>query len=170
MRLSAPRSLVVKRGILMLPRAILVIAFSVAIGAPSAHAGAESPVLAVTLDQAKIARLPPGTATLIIGNPMIADVTMLKNSGSMVITGKGFGDTNLIAVDSNGSVIEEKEMRVLPARTVVVLQSGASRVSYACNPDCMPTVQLGDDTKTFTDAGTQITTRNGYASGSAPVK
>jgi hypothetical protein len=67
MRLSAPRSLVVKRGIPMLSRAVLVIAFSVAIGAPSASAGAESQVLAVTLDQAKIARLPPGTATLIIG-------------------------------------------------------------------------------------------------------
>ena len=154
----------------MSSRALLVIIFFAAFGASSARAGAAPEVLDVTLDQAKIAKLPPGTATLIIGNPMIADVTMLKSSGSMVITGKGFGDTNLIAVDSDGSVIEERELRVLPARSVVVLQSGASRVSYACNPDCMPTVQLGDDTKTFTDAGTQITTRNGYASGGAAVK
>jgi hypothetical protein len=28
----------------------------------------------------------------------------------------------------------------------------------------MPTVQLGDDDKIFTEAGTQISTRNGYAS------
>ena len=41
-------------------------------------------------------------------------------------------------------------------------------MSYACNPDCMPTVQLGDDDKTFTEAGTQISsTRNGYAAGGA---
>ncbi len=155
----------------MSARASLAIAFVLALGATSTHAEKSSEVLAITLDQAKIAKLPPGTATLIIGNPMIADVTMLKNSGSMVITGKGFGDTNLIAVDSNGSVIYEKQLRVLPAKTVVVLQNGNSRVSYACNPDCMPTVQLGDDTKTFTDAGGQIATRNGYAAGgAAPAK
>jgi hypothetical protein len=34
----------------------------------------------------------------------------------------------------------------------------------------MPTVQLGDDDKIFTDAGTQISTRNGYASGGAGAK
>ena len=66
-------------------------------------------VIAVTLDQAKIARLPAGATTLIIGNPMIADVTMLKNNNSMVITGKGFGQTNLIAIDAAGSVLEERQ-------------------------------------------------------------
>jgi hypothetical protein len=154
----------------MSSRASLAIAFLVALGASAARADTSSDVLAVTLDQAKIAKLPPGTATLIIGNPMIADVTMLKNSGSMVITGKGFGDTNLIAVGSDGSVIEEKQLRVLPAKTVVILQNGGSRVSYACNPDCMPTVQLGDYTKNFTDAGAQISTRNGYATGAPSAK
>jgi hypothetical protein len=125
-----------------------------------------------TLDQAKIARLPAGATTLIIGNPMIADVTMLKNNKSMVITGKGFGQTNLIAVDAEGSVIVEEQVRVLPAKTVLVLQNGNSRISYACNPQCMPTVQLGDDDKSFKDAGEQISNRNGYAAGGpgAPAK
>ena len=132
-------------------RVWLAAAFVIAFGAQPAHA--ETDVLAVTLDQAKIAKLPPGTATLIIGNPMIADVTMLKSAVSMVITGKGFGQTNLIAIDSTGTIVDEKQLRVLPAKTVVVLQNGNSRMSFACNPDCMPTVQLGDDTKTFTDAG-----------------
>ena len=95
----------------------------------------------------------------------IADVTMLKNNNSMVITGKGFGQTNLIAIDATGSIIEEKQVRVLPAKTVLVLQNGTSRVSYACNPECMPTVQLGDDDKNFKDAGKQISSRNGYAAG-----
>jgi hypothetical protein len=132
-------------------------------------AGAETDLIAVTLDQAKIAKLPAGATTLIIGNPMIADVTMLKNNNSMVITGKGFGQTNLIAIDTTGSIIEEKQVRVLPARTVLILQNGTSRVSYACNPECMPTVQLGDDDKSFAEAGGQITTRNGYAAGAAGV-
>jgi hypothetical protein len=48
---------------------------------------------------------------------------------------------------------------------VLVLQSGSSRISYACDPTCMPTVQLGDDDKTFKDVGEQMSTRNGYAAG-----
>ena len=101
---------------------------------------------------------------------MIADVTMLKNNHTMVITGKGFGQTNLIAIDAAGSLIEEEQIQVLPAKTVLVLQSGSSRISYACNPACMPTVQLGDDDKTFRNVGDQISARNGYASGGSAAK
>jgi hypothetical protein len=96
---------------------------------------------------------------------MIADVTMLKNNNTMIITGKGFGQTNLIAIDGAGSLIEEEQIQVLPAKTVLVLQSGSSRISYACNPACMPTVQLGDEDKTFKEVGEQMSTRNGYAAG-----
>jgi len=149
----------------MSKRLWLAVAFVLAAGASPAHA--ETDVLKVTLDQAKIAKLPHGVSTLIVGNPMIADVTMLKNNNTMVITGKGYGQTNLIAIDAQGSVIEDKEIRVLPSRALVILQSGNSRMSFACNPDCMPTVQLGDDDKAFTEAGTQISTRNGYAAGAA---
>ncbi len=149
----------------MSKRLWLAVAFVLAAGASPARA--ESDVLAVTLDQAKVAKLPHGATTLIVGNPMIADVTMLKNNHMMVITGKGYGQTNLIAIDAEGSIIEDREIRVLPSKALVVLQSGGSRMSFSCNPDCMPTVQLGDDDKTFTEAGTQISTRNGYAAGAA---
>ena len=139
----------------------LAAAVVAAAGVTPAHsAGA---VISVTLDQAKIAKLPPGASTIILGNPMIADVTVVKNTDTMVITGRGFGQTNLIAIDSTGSVIQEEQLRVVPARAIVVLQNGPSRISYACNPDCMPTVQLGDDPKSFQEAGNQITSRNGYA-------
>jgi hypothetical protein len=151
----------------MSSRLWLAVAFVVASGASPARA--ETSMIAVTLDQAKIARMPQGTATLIVGNPMIADVTMLKNNNTMIITGKGFGQTNLIAIDGAGSLIEEQQIQVLPAKTVLVLQSGTSRISYACNPACMPTVQLGDDDKIFKDTGEQISTRNGYASGGSGV-
>jgi Pilus formation protein N terminal region len=151
----------------MSSRLWLAVAFVLAAGASPARA--ETSTIAVTLDQAKIARLPLGTATLIVGNPMIADVTMLKNLNTMVITGKGFGQTNLIAIDNAGSLIVEEQIQVLPARTVLLLQNGSSRISYACNPTCMPTVQLGDDDKAFKDGGEQITTRNGYAAGGSGV-
>jgi Flp pilus assembly secretin CpaC len=105
----------------------LAAAFVAAAGVTQAHSAGD--VISVTLDQAKISRLPPGASTIILGNPMIADVTMVKNTDTVVITGRGFGQTNLIAIDSSGAVIEERQLRVVPARTVVVLQNGTSRIS-----------------------------------------
>jgi Pilus formation protein N terminal region len=124
-----------------------------------AEAAASSALLSVTLDQAKIARIPDGTVTLVIGNPIVADVTMLKGTGSMVVTGKGFGETNLIALDAQGAIIDEKTVRVVPTGSVLVVQRGMERESYSCTPDCMPTVQLGDG-RLFSDASGQITQRN----------
>jgi hypothetical protein len=154
---------------MMSSRLWLAVAFVLASGASPARA--ETTMIAVILDQARIAQLPEGTTTLIVGNPMIADVTMLKNNNTMIITGKGFGETNLIAIDAAGSLIEERQIQVLPAKTLLVLQEGTSRISYACNPACMPTVQLGDDDKAFKETGEQMSTRNGYAASSgSPAK
>ena len=143
----------------------LALVFVAAFGPEPARAAAAPEIVTIKLDEARIARIPAGTSTLVIGNPMIADVTTLKTGDAIILTGKGYGETNLIGLDSQGAVIFEKQLRVLPNKSVLVLQNGASRVSYACNPDCMPTVQLGDDPKSFNDAGGEITTRNGFAAG-----
>jgi hypothetical protein len=143
----------------------LFLTFVAAFGANPAYSEAVPKLVTVVLDQATVEKLPTGVSTLIVGNPMIADVTMLKTGAALVVTGKGYGQTNLIALDSGGAVLLEQQLRVLPAKTIVVLQNGASHVSYSCNPDCMPTVQLGDDPKSFNDAGGEISSRIGYATG-----
>ncbi|MGA2041738.1 MAG: pilus assembly protein N-terminal domain-containing protein [Roseiarcus sp.] len=124
-----------------------------------ANAAAADDILQVTVDQAKVTQLPDGTVTLVIGNPIVADVTMLKGSGTMVLTGKGFGETNMIALDKDGNVIDEKTIRVVPTGAVLLVQRGMERESYACSPKCMPTVQLGDG-KQFGDVSSQINSRN----------
>jgi Flp pilus assembly secretin CpaC len=108
-------------------RLLLFLVFLAAFGVTPAKAAPKP--LDVALDQAAVAKLPPGTSTLIIGNPTIADVTMLKTGAAMVVTGKGCGQTNVIALDAEGTVLLEQQLRVLPAKTVVVLQNGASHVS-----------------------------------------
>jgi hypothetical protein len=135
-------------------------------GGVAAVSAAPSDVLKVTLDQAKIMQLPTGVKTLVVGNPAIADVTMLK-SGAIVLTGKGYGETNLIALDAQGNIIDEKLIEVEPTRSVLVVQRGNSRESYWCNPTCMPTVQLGDEDKAFTESIGQIGARNTLAQGGA---
>jgi Flp pilus assembly secretin CpaC len=146
----------------MSPRPLLSFALALGLGLFGAHAAANAAgtaVLSVTVDEAKIARVPEGTTTLVIGNPIVADVTMLKGSGAMVVTGKGFGQTNLIALDAKGEVLDEKMIRVVPTTSTLLVQRGTDRESYSCAPQCMPTVQLGDG-QIFTDAARQITARN----------
>jgi hypothetical protein len=133
----------------MLRRPHLLLAFLSGFGFAGVAMAAPAPVLSVTLDQARIARIPDGTITLVIGNPIVADVTMIK----------GFGETNLIALDGQGNVLDEKTIRVVPGDSSLIVQRGMERESYSCAPQCMPTVQLGDG-KLFNDASNQITARN----------
>jgi len=146
-------------------RVALSLAFLAALGPRAGFAEPRSPI-DVTLDQAKIIELPPATATIVLGNPTFADVTPVKGSDSLyVVTAHGFGETNLIAISRDGQVLAEHEFRVLRPKRLLVLQKGDSRVSLACNPDCMPTVQLGDDIEHFKKAGDQITSRNQLGQG-----
>jgi hypothetical protein len=135
----------------------------VAYAGASASAGADDPVLSVTIDQAKISKVPDGTKTLVIGSPIVADVTLLKSSNAMVVTGKGYGETNLIAIDGEGNILDEKIIRVEPTGSVLVVQRGMERESYSCAPRCMPVVELGDGS-VFGVASGQITQRNSLAS------
>ena len=121
-------------------------------------------VISVTLDQAKIINLPDGATTIVIGNPIVADITMLKRNNQMILTGKGYGETNLIALDSNGAAVGESIVRVIGPTSAVVVQRGLDRESYSCAPRCEPTVRLGDTSKFMSEIGSQITTRNSLAS------
>jgi len=119
--------------------------------------------IVVQTDHAQVLKLPPKATTIIIGNPMIADVSVQKN-GSMVVTGKSFGTTNLIAQDSTGAVIGESLIRVEAATEgVVVVQRGMERETYSCQPRCQPTLALGDVNRHFDGVGSQSTARNGLA-------
>ena len=134
---------------------LAALALGLGIGAAEA-----ADLINVTLDQAKVLQLPDKTATVIIGNPVIADVTMLKRNDTIVLTGKGFGETNLIALDAHGKALGESTVRVVPAENLMIVQRGMDRQSYACAPKCEPVVNLGDDTKHVTDMAGQIQSRN----------
>jgi hypothetical protein len=112
--------------------------------------------LTVTVDRAKVFDLPTTVRTLIIGNPMIADVTLLRAAGKMVVTGKGFGETNMIALDSAGNTVREMDVIVVAGSHALIVQRGMGRESYTCAPRCQPTAMLGDDKNFFGDVTAQI--------------
>ncbi len=132
--------------------------------APSAHA---AEVVEVLIDQAKIIQLPDSTLTVVVGNPLILDVALLRTSGKVVLTGKGFGETNLIAVDRNGGVVSESTVRVKEPRGNVIVQRGVDRETYNCRPRCQPTVALGDAPRYMTETVNQISARNAAETASA---
>lgn len=77
-------------------------AFSlIAFAALSFPARADS--VSVALDQATILRLPENVSTIVIGNPSVADGS-LQAGGLLVVTGKGYGETNLLALNKQGEI------------------------------------------------------------------
>jgi hypothetical protein len=107
-------------------------------------AGADDRTIKVVMDYARLVRLPDGAQTLVIGNPLVADVSMVKDQ-LFVVTGKSFGTTNLIVLDRSGQQVGESIVTVVPASDKVLVQRGSHRESLSCYPKCVPTVELGDD-------------------------
>lgn len=142
--------------------AVLALALS------AAPAFAES--ITVNVDEARIMKLPEGVATVVIGNPLIADAT-LQTGGILVVTGKGYGATNLVALDRGGRIVMDKTVQVLGAGggDLVVVYKGVERESYSCAPDCERRITLGDSAPYFSATLTQTGTRNGQAQGASPA-
>lgn len=121
--------------------------------------------ITVRLDQATIMKLPERVSTLVVGNPLIADVT-LQSGGVVVLTGKGYGITNLVALDRAGAVLAEKAIEVKgPVGNLVTVYKGVNRESYNCAPKCEPRNALGDAQQYFDGTLGQIGTRSGMAQG-----
>ena len=143
---------------------VLLTAATVASAAP-----ARADTLSINVDQAQIMRLPEKIATIVIGNPLIADAT-LQSGGILVVTGKGYGATNLLALDRSGRVVMEKTVQVLSAGTgdLVTVYKGVERESYSCAPNCERRITLGDSPAYFNATLTESGARNGQASTAAP--
>jgi hypothetical protein len=123
--------------------------------------------ISVSVDQAKLFKLPNRVATIVVGNPLIADVT-LQNGGIIVVTGKGYGATNFIAMDRGGEVLVDRTIQVEgPSDRLVTVYRGIERETYSCMPLCQRRATLGDDDKYFQSVMTQSGTLSNQAAGNA---
>jgi hypothetical protein len=121
--------------------------------------------VSVVVDQAAVEKLPDNVATLVVGNPLIADVS-LQPGGMLVITGKGYGVTNVVALDRAGKVLMERSVHVRgPSSDVVVVYRGIQRETYSCQPHCERRITLGDGVEYFNATMNQTTVRNTQAQG-----
>lgn len=121
----------------------------------------------VNVDQAKLVKLPSKVATIVVGNPLIADVA-LQNGGIIVVTGKGYGATNFIAMDRSGDILVDRIIQVEgPTDQLVTVYRGVERESWSCMPVCQRRVTLGDGESYFKSAIDQAGSLANQASGSA---
>lgn len=146
-------------------RLCVMAAAAASLGAGTALAAGNDDPLAVYVDQAKVIKLPERVATIVVGNPLIADVT-LQPGGMVVVTGKGYGATNLIALDRAGSVLADRAIQVEgPSDKLVTVYRGVDRESYSCTPLCQRRITLGDGQTYFENTLNQTGNLNSQASG-----
>ncbi len=136
--------------------------------AACAAAPAWGDTVTVAIDRAHVMRIPERVTTIVIGNPLIADAT-LQRGGILIVTGKGYGETNLLALDRSGRIVMNKTVQVLGAKggNIVVVYRGVDRESYSCAPECEPRITLGDAPTFFNPTLAQTGSRNGQAGAAA---
>jgi hypothetical protein len=106
-----------------------------------------------------------GARPVVIGNPSVADGT-LQTGGLLVVTGKNYGATNLIALDGRGQVLVEHNITVAaPKDGRLTVWRGAARESWSCAPRCERATVLGDAPEFFESAAKQAEARSGQAVG-----
>ena len=119
---------------------------SLVLGNLAPAVAADSAPVSVQVNMARILRIDAPAATVIIGNPGVADVT-IQDPQTLVLTGKSYGQTNLIILDASGNPIADTIIRVTQdLADIVTMYMGDKRQSYNCEPVCQSVIMMGDDT------------------------
>ncbi|MBN9304512.1 MULTISPECIES: pilus assembly protein N-terminal domain-containing protein [unclassified Devosia] len=126
-------------------RNLAALATALLMTAPVVALAATNEPISVKVNMARILRISAPAATVIIGNPGVADVT-IQDPQTLVLTGKSYGSTNLIVLDSAGNPVADTMVSVVQATAdTITVYNGQARTTLACDPVCQPTITLGDD-------------------------
>ncbi len=97
--------------------------------------------ITVESNQAKIVKLARPADTVVVGNPKIADAAV-QDETTIVLTGKGFGVTNLVVLGADGTAIVDEQVTVVRQRgDSVRLYRRAEVQTFSCSPNCEPEFQ-----------------------------
>ena len=107
--------------------------------------------VALALDEVHTLTFKSPIATVYVGNPAIADVTMIDSRHAFV-QGKGFGRTNIVALNHDNVQVFNTRVTVTgnEGGGTVILNRGAQRITLSCDGGhCQPTPMPGDDQKSY---------------------
>jgi Flp pilus assembly secretin CpaC len=139
---------------------------TLALPAPTFAAG-----IALSMDEVRTVSFAVPVSTVYVGNPSIADVTMIDGRHAFVI-GKSFGSTNIVALNSDGKQVFDTHVAVLAAAnnagSTLVLNRGTQRATYSCTVNHCETVpQPGDGQASFDAINGELSTHIAAAKGAA---
>ena len=117
----------------------LMIAAAAVFGAALATPVLAQDSLRVDIDQTARIQLRAPAGSVIVGNPQIADITVV-DANTLYVTGKGYGITEIVAVDSIGRTLYQSQIVVSAGNEGRVrVWRGAQVTEMACGSTCSPT-------------------------------
>ena len=110
---------------------ILLAGLVTAAGQASAEGG-----ISILMNEAKIVKLARPADTIVVGNPQIADASV-QDATTIVLTGRGFGVTNLVVLDPDGAPLVDEQIFVSrqDAKSVRIYRR-ATVQTLSCTPYC----------------------------------
>jgi hypothetical protein len=146
-------------------RRIAAFAAALVVLAVAGSAAAQS--LQVRIDQAARVSLPATARDVIVGNPSVADVTVIDGR-NLVVMGKGYGITNIVVIDGRGRTILDRQIIVSASDDGrVTMYRGSELFNYSCAPRCERTPMPGERDTTYQQAATPFVAYPARATGAA---
>lgn len=96
--------------------------------------------MTVPLDHSVRLNVPGSAASVVIGNPAVADVTVV-DSHTVYVMGKGYGSTDVVILDQGGRTLYTGDVIVTKPGSDVSVYRGGSRTDFACAPGCSEAVK-----------------------------
>jgi Flp pilus assembly secretin CpaC len=115
----------------------------------AAHHGTGGSI-AVVIDQARVISFAKPVKTLYVGNPTVVDVNMLDPQHAFIL-GKTFGETNMIALQADGTPFSNQLVTVLNNGSAVTVNRGSDQFDYTCSRAHCETAPRPGDPKGYVD-------------------
>lgn len=110
-------------------------------GGVASVAQAQARPLNIEIDSSTRIQLQAPAGSVIVANPKIADVTVV-DANTLFITGKGYGVTEIVAVDALGRPLFQSQVVVSAGSNGTVrVWRGAQATDMACGASCSPSVR-----------------------------
>lgn len=128
---------------MIMRRLTLAFCACLSLGVTAAAAQIQAASLSVSAGQAARISLSAPVRDIVVGDPAVADVSLV-NDRTLIVIGKKVGATTLLAFDAGGRPLADRQIVVsdIPDQAVVV-QRGVTTSTYACGERCS---QLGGAT------------------------
>lgn len=123
-------------GLKSLNRSLRALAIAGLSCAAISSAAVAEDTITVELDYARVIKLDRPVSRVIIGNSDIADAAV-SDAQTIILTGKKFGTTNLVILDTDGSaIVDERILVSLESKNTLQIYRQADRQIMSCTPNC----------------------------------